>query len=579
MNTLIIRHLEDSDPPKFEVVREDGKHSEAVTVVPPVGFPVEGRPKSDLMRELPWYLEDFLEYPFSPNTDRAQSILNSLDAWGQHAFGQLFGSGKGSIWYNDATKNGLGKLRLQIMSDDPSVLQWPWEALFDPEATYLALDCQIERRLNKVRDPVPLPKELPTDRINILLVAARPFERDVHYRSISRPLVELIDREKIPARVQVLRPPTLENLHKHLKERPGFYHIIHFDGHGEYVDAGGEPLGVLIFEDENGSPEFVAADQLSSMLRQHAIPMMVLNACRSAMLSQGAEDPFASVAAALLKAGIRGVVAMAYSLYVSGAEVFLPAFYKELFESGDLSSATRAGRQKMFEKRKRLCARGRYELKDFVVPVIYQQESYKLPFAKKVGEKVEEAKSELPEGARDEENPYGFIGRDQEILKLERVMRKDTPAILITGLGGVGKTTLARGFLKWLNDTEGMAGCFWLTFIDIRSAEYVINAVGSGIFGTDFLVGSMEEKIGALANVLKKNRFVIVWDNFEVVAGIPDSHVSANLSAEDRNILLSLLKKIRGGESKVIITSRSEEGWLGIQRIKLSTAKTKTRWN
>ena len=293
MNTLIIRHLEDSDPPKFEVVREDGKHSEAVTVAPPVGFPVEGRPESDLMRELPWYLEDFLEYPFSPNTDRVQHILDALDSWGRQAFGQLFGGGNGAIWYHDATKDEVGKLRLQVMSDDPGVLQWPWEALLDPEATYLALDCQIERRLNKVRDPLPLPEELPTDRINILLVTARPLERDVRYRSISRPLVELIEREKIPAQVHVLRPPTFANLREHLKERHGFYHIIHFDGHGGFGERSvtGESRhtfsvteGELVFEDDKGKPDCVNAERLSGLLREHAVPVMVMNACRSAMI-------------------------------------------------------------------------------------------------------------------------------------------------------------------------------------------------------------------------------------------------------------------------------------------------------
>ena len=103
----------------------------------------------------------------------------------------------------------------------------------------------------------------------------------------------------------------------------------------------------MIFETEHGKPDSVPADKLGALLREHRIPVMVLNACQSAMVDARAEDAFASVAASLLRAGIRSVVAMAYSLYVSGAEEFLPAFYRRVFETGNLAEGMRAGRQAM----------------------------------------------------------------------------------------------------------------------------------------------------------------------------------------------------------------------------------------
>ena len=130
----------------------------------------------------------------------------------------------------------------------------------------------------------------------------------------------------------------------------------------------------MIFEDEDGAPAPVEAEQLSALLREHRIPMMVLNACQSATHAEDAEDVFASVATAL-RAGVRSVVAMAYSLYVSGGRVFLPAFYRRLFESGNPSEAVRAGRQHMFQDKKRVSARGPYPLADWLVPVLYQLEA------------------------------------------------------------------------------------------------------------------------------------------------------------------------------------------------------------
>jgi hypothetical protein len=59
--TLIIRHIPESHPAAFQVTRlSDGKTPEPASPPSPVGFPVEGRPSSDLTRELQWYLETFL---------------------------------------------------------------------------------------------------------------------------------------------------------------------------------------------------------------------------------------------------------------------------------------------------------------------------------------------------------------------------------------------------------------------------------------------------------------------------------------------------------------------------------------
>ena len=103
-STLIIRHLTGSDPAAFQVTRlPDGKTAEHASPPSSVGFPVEGWPDSGLLRELQWYLETFLDYPFPPETDHAERVLQALKQWGERAFDALFGSRAAGRMFDAAT--------------------------------------------------------------------------------------------------------------------------------------------------------------------------------------------------------------------------------------------------------------------------------------------------------------------------------------------------------------------------------------------------------------------------------------------------------------------------------------------
>ena len=588
MPTLVVRHIPNSDPPQFQVERaSDSKASKAYAVPTPFGYHVQDRPDG-LMAELQWYLEQFLNYPYHPETEHAERVLTSLKSWGEAAFCALFDARDSGGFFDEAIKDGYHNLQLRVISDDPKVQAWPWEALRDPKADCLAHACQVERRMDSVRDPVTLHPKLPKDQINILLVTARPYTNDVAYQSVSGPLVEMIEAESLPAQVHVLRPPTFTHLVEHLREQPGFYHVVHFDGHGSLDGQGRNPNqhafraeGKLVFEDARGEPDIKSVDQLGPLLREHNIPCVVLNACQSGMHDANGDDPFASVASALLKAGIRSVVAMAYSLYVSGARKFLPDFYRQFFARGSVAEGVRAGRQAMLLSKNRLSASTPHPLEDWLVPVLYQQEPLDFSFAAAAKKEGPRVTPPLPQEVCDL-GSSGFVGREAAILELERALRGTAAGILIHGMGGVGKTTLAKGFLQWLARTEGLGkGAFWLTFKDIHSAEYVLNAMGGPLIGESFLRNSTATKLECLANVLREHSFMFVWDNFETVAGIPGTTIAPLLSEADRQILKDLLRRLKGGKTKVLITSRSPEEWLGREQhrvIKLGGLSGDDRW-
>jgi hypothetical protein len=594
MHTLVIRHIGGSDPPQFMIMRlRDGKSTDGAVILSPAVYPVEGFPNSNLLRELGWYQEQFLDYPFPPETDHAEHVLSALRKWGEEVFDSLFGSMQGRDWFNEATHNGHDKLHLQVSSDDPRILCWPWEAIRDRQTDCLGLFCPIERKINQIADPLPLPEKLPKDRINILLITARPYDNDVGFRSISRILVELIESRHLPARVTLLRPPTFSKLLTHLWENPHTYHILHFDGHGSYGSPA-EPTpsrhnfksleGKLVFEGDDGLADFVLPDQLAALLREHRIPAVVLNACQSAMVDDQADSVFASVAASLLKAGVRCVVAMAYSLYVSGAQQFLSAFYRRLFDTGSIPEAVRVGRQQMFQNANRVCARGTYPLRDWLVPVVYAQDELDFSFTTKAVPPAASAINNvnLPTEAQDNQNPYGFIGRDSALLALERAMRRSAAGVLINGVAGSGKTTLAQGFLQWRQKTgAGEKGYYWFSFNQIFSAEFIFNRLGEAIVGENFNSIPLAQKVEDLSKLLKEHSLLIVWDNFDSVRGLEGTKRVGNLSFEDQLLLKRFLEELRGGASKILITSRGEEDWLGaanLYKVPLRGLQGEERW-
>ncbi len=605
-STLIVRHTAVN---AFRVVRQtDGKPGPETELAPPDAVKVEGRPDSHLLADHAWYLEQFLDYPFPPNTELAERIQSALQGWGEQCFARLF-AGQALIWYHEARQKGLEHLTLKIASDDPRVLGWPWEALRDPQGSTLAHACRIERQLSELHDPLPLPEQLPRERVHILLVIARPYgETDVGYHALARPLVEQVRDRRLPVRLEVLRPPTFANLTEHLRQRPGRYHIVHFDGHGGYgppgqADAHPDPHsfrgaeGRLIFEDAAGEPDPIPAAKLTALLGEHRIPIMVLNACQSARIDGRASDPFASVAAALLKAGMRAVVAMGYNLYVSAAQQFVPAFYDRLLANGAVAEAVRVGRQAMLLHDRRACARGEHPLADWLVPVLYQQEALDLPVAALAAapaDGADRALAALPDEAR-RFGEHGFVGRQQAIQSLERALlgqsqARPQAAVLIHGMAGIGKSTLVRGYLDWLAQTHGLgapeegaafAAVHWLAFDDLRSLESVVNPLIESLFGLNATAVPMDEKLTALTDALRRTPHLLVWDNFESAAGIPSTEVDPLLAESDRDRLKGLLKSLRGGRTRVLVTSRSPEHWLDagtLYRLPLAGLAGEERW-
>jgi tetratricopeptide (TPR) repeat protein len=526
------------------------------------------------LADLRWYLEEYLRFPYGLAPDNAAKIEQKFQGWGEQLFELVFRSSEQTrAFFQEATREGLNQCELVITSDSPEVLNLPWELLYSPsDRQFLAPSLAgMSRSLSEYAVRAEM-GDLPQDKLNILLVIARPYgEKDIGLKTIARPLLEALSNIRQKVNLKVLRPPSFEQFERELNAHRGFYHIVHFDGHGDF-DAnsigfqhtlGAAGQGLLVFEKNDGSPDIVTAAQIAQNLADCHVPIFVLNACKSA---QEGEEKFSSVATRLVSSGAKGVVAMAYTVYAEAAKHFMGRLYGELAAGATLDSAVAAGRKDVLNKPLRPSPKGDKPLQDWLVPVLYQQESYTPFIPTTTDTDVLDIENFLEPTVSNlvgfpEEGAYGYVGRDYDEHRLEQAFRQNN-IVLLQGMAGVGKTELACGFARWLEETQGRTGkMFFMSFEHGATLSHVVNQVGREVWGDKFSQYRAEQQQQAVLKYLKTQPSLLIWDNFEPVAGFPAGNEPL-LNASERDSLQRFLKELRGGKSWVLIPSRREERWL-----------------
>jgi hypothetical protein len=589
-------------------------------------FSLEEKDQDDLR----WYLEDFLQFPQDPNPKIAARVERRMAEIGKDLFVKVFHSSDDArdLWAELRAK--LDGTHVEVVTSVEGATAIPWELIRDPKTDVpLALRAAVFARAHPRPAQQPQVPRTKSGPIRILLVICRTdVEKEVPFRSVASRLIKgLSERHWAKYQLDVLRPPTFEQLGQVLRrarEQKQPYHVVHFDGSGIYAKLTDEgdaaqifprrlPVissalrtgrhGFLLFESPQ-HPENVAlvdGPTLGNLLVETGVPVLVVNACRSAHAdvetvddegtrSNGSAqrppvltDPHervravGSLAQEVMDAGVAGVVAMRYNVYVVTAARFVADFYAALVRGQTVGAAATTGRKQLAANPDRAIAFDPRPLQDWFVPVVYESLPIGLFPAQKKAEDltiaVKAGDTTSGRGTLDDNLPRapdaGFFGRDETLLALDRAFDTQT-VVLLHDYAGSGKTSTAAEFARWYSQTGGIAGpVLFTSFENHRPPARVLDRIGE-VFGRELEKGgvnwsALDEKnrrVEAL-QVLEQVPVLWIWDNVEPIAGFPKGTPSKWTDAEQRE-LANFLRDARGTKARFLLTSRRDErDWLG----------------
>ncbi|MFZ4704352.1 MAG: CHAT domain-containing protein, partial [Candidatus Methylumidiphilus sp.] len=407
--------------------------------------------------DLRWYMEDYLQNPESSEDVQVDQIEQMMRTRGEELYQKVLAANNNSqkIWFS--IYDQLANLRIEISTGIAEAASIPWELMRDPQSdSALAVRVQAFVRVQSNPNigfvPVPPSKD---GRIRLLYVVCRPNGRDdVGLRAVANRLLQGLGDNRARFDITALRPPTYEQLQKTLtdaKESGHPFHIVHFDGHGAYMDLQGMALaawfgqlsslmlggksngkhGYLLFEHPGSEANMrpVPGEELGQLLHDCGVPVLVLNACQSAM-HEAIEKPAAatdvhdevraigSLAQAVVDQGIPAVLGMRYSVFVTTAARFVGELYAALAKGRGFGQAASEARKDLQRNPDRWVGLQARPLQDWFVPVIYEAMDRRLLSADPAPPPYQQI--ELDPVQRDTRllryvPDQGFIGRDETL--------------------------------------------------------------------------------------------------------------------------------------------------------------------
>ncbi len=379
-----------------------------------------------------------------------------------------------------AAAGGGAALRLAVEVADPGLAGLPWETLVLPgQDTPLVLQDRVQmyRTAALAHPPAAIQVRGP---LRVLAVIASPDAGGGELLDYEGELAAILDavdpaRRGQGAYVQVLNWGSLAAIRRALLGQR--FHVLHLSCHAR--------PGELLLEDAAGRADAVDAARFAAeaLPADRGVPLIVLAGCSTALAAPGQGngaagreaagpgdggpgDPAATagalggLAVELLQRGVPAAVAMTAPVTDRYATRFAAEVYRELAARQDpvplaaVSDARRAleGRRRALPEADPWAA-----VAEWATPVLVQAGPPLALFRRSDGLEQLTAPVEPVFAAGMVVRRVGeFVGRRAELRALLRVLRGPDAGVVVHGIGGIGKSTLAAQLAAQLGGEAGL---------------------------------------------------------------------------------------------------------------------------
>ncbi len=343
---------------------------------------------------------------------------------------------------------GDEKTVFNLQHTDNEILNLPWSiAELNGKQIQATENLFLTNSFQTVREDIfkPLPKPL---RILVVFSAPKDVSRLAYEEERDKLLLAFEKSiEYNDIEIDFTEDATLDTIKNYLNSRQ--YHILHYSGHSAFDEKNKQ--AVLALEDNFLNYIAVTAKEFTDLIQnaKYKPPLIVLSSCQSAQAKVKGEDQSENYAQALngltnhlIEAGIPAVIGMGMSVLDEYAAVFTTDFYKQLYKKHDLHTA--------FKKALETTKTAEYEATgelplQWIIPKLYVSQKINeiVDWQAETEETPQRQISRFKNLIYERDEDFVFRGRRAEQKQALEALRNNK-SVIITGQGGLGKTTLAE---------------------------------------------------------------------------------------------------------------------------------------